>query len=248
MLSEERQLMILEIVESKGSVEGTELMEALDASESTIRRDLNAMDKAGLLIKVHGGAIAKKKQSYDTADRDLAHKRTDHAEEKKKIAAYAATLITDEDFVYIDAGTTTELMIDSIQCEHAIFVTNAINNARLLSNRGFKTILVGGEFKSITEALVGEEAIANIEKYNFTKGFFGTNGITKKNGFTTPEMREAMIKKSAMLSSKDVFVLADNSKFGKISPVSFGRIQSAKIITDECPKEFEDLENIMIAK
>ncbi len=248
MLSEERQALILEMLESKGSVEGTELMETLDASESTIRRDLTAMDKAGLLIKVHGGAIAKKSQSYVTTDGDLEHKRAHHADEKKKIAAYAASLITDEDFVYMDAGTTTELMIDFIQCQNAIFVTNSINNARRLSLRGFKTLLVGGEFKSITEAIVGEEAIANIEKYNFTKGFFGTNGITVKNGFTTPEMREAMIKKWAMLSSKDAYVLTDSSKFGKISPVSFGRVDSAKIITEDCPKEFEDLDNIIIAE
>ncbi len=248
MLSEERQAVILEMLESKGSVEGTELMEALDASESTIRRDLTAMDKAGLLIKVHGGAIAKKKQSYITTERDLDQKRTEHTEEKRKIASYAASLITDDDFVYMDAGTTTELMIDFIQCQQAIFVTNSINNARQLSQRGFKTLLVGGEFKSITEAIVGEEAIANIEKYNFTKGFFGSNGITKKNGFTTPEMREAMIKKRAMFSSKDVYVLADSSKFGKISPVSFGRVQSAHIITEACPKEFEDLDNIIIAE
>lgn len=248
MLSEERQAIILEMLESKGSVEGTELMEALDASESTIRRDLTAMDKAGLLIKVHGGAMAKKKQSYVTTEGDLEHKRAEHTDEKRKIAAYAADLITDDDFVYIDAGTTTELMIDFIQCQHAIFVTNSINNARQLSQRGFKTLLVGGEFKSITEAIVGEEAIANIEKYNFTKGFFGTNGLTRKNGFTTPEMREAMIKKRAMLSSKDVYVLADSSKFGKISPVSFGRVESANIITENCPKEFEDLNNIIIAE
>lgn len=248
MLSEERQAVILEMLESKGSVEGTELMEALDASESTIRRDLTAMDKAGLLIKVHGGAIAKKKQSYITTERNLELKRADHTEEKRKIASYAASLITDDDFVYMDAGTTTELMIDFIQCQQAIFVTNSINNARQLSQRGFKTLLVGGEFKSITEAIVGEEAIANIEKYNFTKGFFGSNGITRKNGFTTPEMREAMIKKRAMLSSKDVYVLADSSKFGRISPVSFGRIQSAYIITEACPKELEDLDNIIIAE
>jgi DeoR family transcriptional regulator, fructose operon transcriptional repressor len=248
MLSEERQKIILEMLESKGSVEGTELMAALDASESTIRRDLNAMDEAGLLTKVHGGAIAKTKQSYITLDRDLEQKRVLHTEEKKKIAAYAASLITDDDFVYMDAGTTTELMIDFIEAKNATFVTNAINNARLLSQRGCKTFLLGGEFKSVTEAIVGEEAIANIEKYNFTKGFFGVNGITKKNGYTTPEIKEAMIKKKAMLSSKDAYVLADSSKFGEISPVCFNAIQAAEIITEFCPKEFEDLQNVIVVK
>jgi DeoR family transcriptional regulator, fructose operon transcriptional repressor len=248
MLSEERQKIILEILEDKGSVQATELMALLDASESTIRRDLNAMDEAGLLTKVHGGAIAKESHDFVTVDPDLELRRASNPEAKKKIAAYAASLITDQDFVYIDAGSTTEMLIDFIECKDVTFVTNAINNARKLTAKGYKTYLLGGEFKSVTEAIVGEEGIANLEKYNFTKGFFGTNGATKKNGFTTPEIKEAMIKKKAMQSSKDVYMLMDSSKFGEISPISFNKIDAATIITESCPENFADLKNIVIAK
>jgi DeoR family fructose operon transcriptional repressor len=101
-----------------------------------------------------------------------------------------------------------------------------------LTRRGFKAYILGGEYKESTDAVVGEEAIASVLKYNFTKGFFGTNGITKKNGFTTPEMKEALMKKAAMNNSKKVFVVADANKFGLISAVRFADFDKAHIITN----------------
>ena len=73
------------------------------------------------------------------------------------------------DFVYLDAGTTTELLIEYITSHQAVFVTNAISHAKRLAERGFTVYLLGGEFKAVTEAIVGEEAVAALEKYNFTK-------------------------------------------------------------------------------
>jgi DeoR family fructose operon transcriptional repressor len=100
------------------------------------------------------------------------------------------------------------------------------------------------KFKHTTEAIVGEEAIVSLEKYNFTKGFFGANGITKKNGFTTPEVKEAMVKRKAMESCKSCYVLADESKFGEISAISFGALEDATIITNKIPKGFLQVKNI----
>lgn len=245
MLTEERQKKILELLETQGSVEATDLMAALEASESTIRRDLNAMDAAGLLTKVHGGAIAKGNDDYVTKDDDISLRKTRNISEKKAIAQFAASLIKDNDFVYMDAGSTTELMVDYITAKNVTFVTNAINHATRLSAKGYTTYLIGGQFKSVTEALVGEEAISAVEKYNFTKGFFGTNGLTVDQGFTTPELQEAMIKKKALESSREAYVLMDSSKFGEISPVTFSPISAATIITDKCPQDYAAIENII---
>ena len=77
--------------------------------------------------------------------------------------------------------------------------------------------LLGGEFKAVTEAIVGEEAVAALEKYNFTKGFWGANGVSLQKGFSTPELKEAMVKKKSMENCKECFVLADESKFNQIS-------------------------------
>ena len=78
-----------------------------------------------------------------------------------------------------------------------------------------KVLLVGGELKSSTEAIVGGQATEMIRRYHFTKGFFGTNGVTKKTGFTTPEASEAVVKEIAMAHCRDRYVLADHDKFGQ---------------------------------
>ena len=202
MLTEERFAKILSILEHMGSVTVQQLMTELDASESTVRRDLNTLDANGQLVKVHGGAILKN-TVYSTIDDEVVYRKEQNREAKDKIARYAAGLITAEDFVYIDAGTTTERMIDYIANRQAVFVTNAIGHAKKLAEHGCKVYILGGEFKAVTEAIVGEEAVFTLDKYNFTKGFWGANGVSLQRGFSTPELKEAMVKRKSMENCRD---------------------------------------------
>ena len=228
MLTEERFAKILSILESMGSVTVQQLMTELNASESTIRRDLNALDANGQLTKVHGGAILKT-MAYSTKDDNVVSRKEKNRDAKNKIAKYAAEQIAPGDFVYLDAGTTTELMIEYITSHQAVFVTNAISHAKRLAERGFTVYLLGGEFKAVTEAIVGEEAVAALEKYNFTKGFWGANGVSLQKGYSTPELKEAMVKKKSMENCKECFVLADESKFNQISSVTFAPFEGATV-------------------
>lgn len=230
MLTEERFARILTILDSMGSVTVQQLMTELDASESTIRRDLTALAANGQLIKVHGGAIANN-TVLSTMDDEVIHRKNQNREAKEKIASYAAGLIEPGDFVYLDAGTTTELMIDFITCRQAVFVTNAITHAKRLAAAGCTVYILGGEFKAITEAIVGEEAVTTLDKYNFTKGFWGANGVSIQRGFSTPELKEALVKKKSMERCIDCYVLADESKFNHISSVTFAPFDSATILT-----------------
>ena len=243
MLAEERFAKILSILEEEGSAEVSRLMEALGTSESTIRRDLNTLDARGMLVKVHGGAVLKD-SPYQTRDDEVDLRKNRNVPEKTQIAAYAAGLIGDDDVVYLDAGTTTELMIQSGINRKALYVTNAVGHAKKLSSLGCTVYLLGGEFKGTTDAIVGEEAVVSLEKYNFTKGFFGANGVTREQGFTTPELKEALIKQKAMEHAKEAYVLADHSKFGEISSVTFAQMDKARILTDKAPKAFADDNNI----
>ena len=212
MLTEKRQKEILKLLGEKGSVTVQELTEKLNASESTIRRD-----------KIREEKVALRKELKK--------------EEKIRIARYAASLVEPDDFVYLDAGTTTEYMIPFLTEKSAVFVTNAVSHALQLTENGFRVILIGGELKAATEAIVGNEAYVNLQKYNFTKGFFGTNGVNRTSGFTTPDINEAMIKGCAMKHAQKPYVLCDSSKFLVSSPVSFGEFGDAMIITDRCPDE-----------
>lgn len=242
MFAEERFFKIKEIVDKRGSVTLPELVELLGTSESTVRRDLAEMDKGGLLTRVHGGAVSTEKQaSIITLDQDLDSRRALNTEDKKKIGILAAQKIEPGDFVYIDAGSTTDFLADEIKETNATYVTNSYTVAKKLGKKNLKVIVLGGEFKSTTEAVVGVEAFSTLEKYNFTKGFFGTNGIDLKRGLTTPEEKEATIKSQAMSHTKEKFVLADGSKFGVISSIYFWGLEGTEIITSgTVPEEFEE--------
>ena len=231
MLSEERHKLILEKLERESVVYLNDLVKYLNTSESTIRRDLTALDKAGLLKKVHGGATSLKEISINTTDDIVENRQSLNIDEKLKIAEYAASLIEDNDLVYIDAGTTTELMINFISNTKAVFVTNGIVHARKLIKKNCTTYILGGELKLTTEAIVGAETVNSLRKYNFTKGFFGTNGVDIDRGFTTPDVKEAMVKEEALHRSRKRFVLCDQSKFDEISSITFADIKDAKIIT-----------------
>ena len=231
MLSEERHKLILEKLERESVVYLNDLVKYLNTSESTIRRDLTALDKAGLLKKVHGGATSLKEISINTTDDIVENRQSLNIDEKLKISEYAASLIEDNDLVYIDAGTTTELMINFISNTKAVFVTNGIVHARKLIKKNCTTYILGGELKLTTEAIVGAETVNSLRKYNFTKGFFGTNGVDIDRGFTTPDVKEAMVKEEALHRSRKRFVLCDQSKFDEISSITFADIKDAKIIT-----------------
>lgn len=248
MLTETRQEQILRLLREKGSVTVTELTEHFGASESTIRRDLNALHKKGALVKVFGGAV-QTGEKLSTKEEKVSLRAEQNREEKIRIARHAAALVRPEDFVYLDAGTTTGYMIPFLTEKSAVFVTNAVSHALKLSENGFRVILIGGELKAATEAIVGNEAYADLQKYNFTKGFFGTNGAGIAAGFTTPDINEAMIKQCAMRRSRERYVLCDSSKFALTSPVSFGEFSEAVIITDRLPGgEYDTCENIVVAE
>ncbi len=247
MLNSERHDLILKIVNEKGAVSVAELTEALGVSESTIRRDLLELSRSGSLKKVHGGATLTKKQFVSTED-TVSDKQDKNIEEKRLIAKYAAEQISDSDFVYLDAGTTTLCMIDYLPDNlKASFVTNGISHAKLLAKRNFRVVILGGQLKSTTEAVIGFVAANNLLSYNFTKAFLGTNGITETQGFSTPDSEEAFVKAAAIDRSFVSYVLADSSKFGKVSSVSFATVDRACIITDKKPDgNFEKLTVIKV--
>lgn len=128
-------------------------------------------------------------------------------------------------------------MIGFIKEKKATYVTNAVSHAKDLVRKGFKVLLIGGELKENTEAVVGSDAILHIQKYHFTKGFFGTNGINLKLGFTTPDVREALVKRIAIENTQagQKYILADHDKFGKSSVVTFSDFVGTVVITDKRP-------------
>lgn len=114
-------------------------------------------------------------------------------------------LVTNDDFVFIDAGTTTAAMIDFIYDNvRATFVTNGIVHAKKLIQKGLKAYIIGGQIKLTTEAVVGTEAINNLRKYNFTKTFIGTNGVSVSPTRQTQQPITPPIKRTTFLTPETV--------------------------------------------
>ena len=232
MIAEERWSTIVSLVEGKGVMTVAQLMEALDASESTVRRDLVHLNKTGRIRKVHGGATRVSTSEYVTTDQSMSGRKTMHAAEKRAIGAYAATLIQPGDFVFIDGGTTTECLVDAITEVNATYLTNSLPHAQKLLAKGCRTLLPGGEVKPLTEVLVGTETADSIRHYHFTIGFWGTNGVGTDSGYTTPEINEAAVKRIGIENTKHPYVLCDSSKFSTIALVTFAEFNDAIVVTD----------------
>ena len=247
MLTEKRHEIILQMLKEKNSISVSEIKEMTGGSDSTVRRDLATLDKAGKLSKVFGGAVAIE-NPYTITELSVAQKQEVKPAEKRQIARYAAGLIQENDFVYLDAGTTTGYMIEYLSEKNVTFVTNAVDHARRLAIEGFKVLLTGGELKGTTEAVIGSQAVLSLQKYHFTKGFFGTNGISRRFGYTTPDSSESIVKQIAMEHCHQKYILADSSKFGKITAISFAKLEDAQIITERKPsKDYNGCYNIIVA-
>ena len=234
MLTEERHSMIIKAVNERSSVTIAELAEMLDVSASTVKRDLIILANEGKIIKVRGGAMSRN-ESFTSVEKNVEEKASICTEEKMTIAKYAAELIENGDFVFLDAGTTTEKMIDYLNVKDVTFVTNGFIHAKKLARKGYKVFITGGGIKASTEAIVGAECVLTLKNYNFTKCFMGTNGISLTAGFTTPDVNEARVKSAAIESSREVYVLADHSKFDEVSSATFAGLGKAVIITARIP-------------
>lgn len=239
MLTQERFSIILDLLHKEKSVSAAQLIEATNSSPSTIRRDLSELEKLGRLRRVHGGAILKDSEFSNLEDK-VENRREHNAPQKQSIGKKAAALIAPGDFVYVDAGTTTEYLIDAVECPDVHFVTNAISHAKKLSERGYPVSLVAGDFKNVTEAIVGEAAVESVGRYNFTKGFFGTNGISEKGILNTPDSKEAAIKRAAMNQCEACYILADPSKFTIQTSVNFASLKGNTLITCQ-PAEMDSI-------
>ena len=236
MLAEERFALILDLLAHQRTATVQELCEALSASESTIRRDLNELDKMGRLNKVHGGATLPD-SPFRTDEPTMAAKEELAVDQKHSIARAAAALIEPEDFIFLDAGSTTLAVARALTgpALQACYVTNGVAHARLLAQKGCKVFLVGGLLRPETEAIIGAAALHSLQQYNFTKAFLGANGVALDAGFTTPDPEEAAVKATVVRRAREAWFLVDDSKFARIYPAVIAELSGGAILTNHCP-------------
>lgn len=231
VLTSERYEYILDKLNRENTVKIKDLEKEMNCSLSTVRRDLSELEDQNLLVRVHGGA----KRVYTLAsEMEVTEKSTKNIQEKKDIAKLAASFIQDEDIIYLDAGTTTYEMIPFLkEIKKLQVVTNGIKNADLLTDYGIATILIGGQIKATTKAIVGAVSLEQLSNYRFSKTFLGINGVDIEFGYTTPDPEEAALKSLAISLSNKTFVLADHTKFDKVNFVKVSALEDCVMITDK---------------
>ena len=206
-----------------------DLVSLLDTSESTVRRDLDELESERKLHRVHGGAELPHSLQEEFTNQQKSIK---NIQEKMLVAKKAASLISNDDVVFVDAGTTNELLLGYLSQDNLTVVTNSIHHAAKLVDKNIQTIIIGGHVKKSTDASIGAVAYEHIKQLNFDKAFLGINGIDEEF-LTTPDMEEAVIKKTVIENARKLYVVTDSSKIGRVSFAKVDKIENATIITNQ---------------
>ena len=210
-----------------------DLMNLLETSEATVRRDLEWLEAEGLLERTHGGAIINQRL---TSEPEYLQRAQTNPEEKRQIGALAASLIEDGDIVFINSGTTTTQVIHSIRGEAGISVfTNNLDAALDMGEVGFQHHLLGGEYQPRSKSVAGRFAIENLRQVYADMVIIGVDGISLKHGCTVPTNAEAEVVRAMIERTKgQVVIVADHSKWGVVSNFQVASIDEIdKLVTDE---------------
>jgi DeoR family fructose operon transcriptional repressor len=211
----ERHQQILERARSAGRVDVATLATELDVTPETIRRDLTALERHGLVRRVHGGAIPVERLGFEPG---LAAREGVLAGEKERIAKAALDELPDAGAVILDAGTTTVRLAELLPNDRELtVVTHALPVATVLAPRANVTLhLVGGTVRGRTLAAVGSWALAALADIHADVAFLGTNGLSAEHGLTTPDLAEAAVKRALVAGARRTVVLADHTKLGRV--------------------------------
>jgi len=235
MYAEERQQAIVETVLNADRVAVSELADRFDVTTETIRRDLEVLDRRGILRRVHGGAVAAERLSLVEAT--LADREPTHAAQKGRIAQAALAHLPGgpDGSIILDGGSTVARLAALLQPDSVgTVVTNALPAASQLAGVGQISVhLLGGRVRGITQACVGPEPVARLAGLRCDVAFLGTNGLSLRHGLSTPDHEEAAVKRAMVNSARKVVVLADSSKIGTELLVSFAPAAAIDVlITD----------------
>lgn len=233
MYAEERQRQIVDLARTVGRVDVAGLATDLDVTAETVRRDLTALERQGVLRRVHGGAIPVERLSFEPG---LAARDAVPTAEKERIAKAALAEVPAEGALLLDAGTTTARLAEVLPTDRELtVVTNALPIAMALSGRPNITLLtIGGRIRGRTLATVDAWALRSLADTYVDVAFVGANGISVERGLTTPDQAEAAVKAAMIAAARRTVVLADHTKVGNDCFARFGTLADVDtFVTDD---------------
>lgn len=247
MFAEERQLLIAALVTDRGRVTVADLAARFNITPETVRRDLDTLETARQLRRVHGGAVALDRLSM--SEPSLEERQTQHFDEKSRIAAAALAMIpaSPTGSVFLDAGTTTERLADGLAAwtpqapgDQLLVITNAVPIAfKLSANDEIQLHILGGRVRGLTRAVVGADTTEQLDALRPDIAFVGTNGVDADFGLSTPDTAEAAVKKAIVRSARRIVALADSSKLGEKTLVRFAALGDIDTLITDAPPSAE---------
>jgi len=228
----ERRQNILTAIEAVGQLSVIELSEQFDVSEVTIRQDLQALSKQGLLLRTRGGALSTNtlpELSFDV-------RQQQKSAQKVRIGQAAANLVASGDTIILDASTTAQAMIPFIKERSELtIITNSLKAAlSLLDAPQIQVILPGGNLRRESISLVGHQQGDVAQSLNVGWGFFGVRGVTVAEGLTDVNPAEVAMKRAMVERCRKVVGMADARKWGNVAAATFATLDQVQtLITDE---------------
>jgi len=234
----ERHREIVACLDGRGSASVAELAQRFGVSEVTIRKDLAELEREGLLQRTYGGAVLRRPKRYNPGFREkLALRPT----AKANIAKAALAHIREGDTIILDAGTTTLALAKEIRqrFDSLVILTNSIAIALEVVETSNRLILIGGEVRSHSLAVIGPDSVSALGRYHVEKAFLGATGFSLRRGYTTPNPVEAETKRAMIEAAEKVYVLTDASKMENIGLSVFARPDEVDVLitTADAPAE-----------
>lgn len=232
MYAEERQQAILAKARADGRVDVVTLAELLEVTTETIRRDLTALERAGVVRRVHGGAIPVERLGFEPG---LAARNTLMIGEKERIAKAALAELPEAGSVIIDAGTTTGRLVEILPADRelTVVVNSPALAAQAATRANLTVLMIGGRIRGRTGAAVDDWALAPLAQIYADVAFVATNGVSVARGLTTPDIAEAAVKRAMVAAARRTVVLADHTKVGNDCMARFATLADVDVfITD----------------
>ena len=220
MFAQERHNSIRKVVRERQRLSFAELQQLFQVSPATLRRDLSELERAGDLIRVHGGVLDP---LYARTEISFDERQQRHNTEKKSIATKANELIPAGSSVFVDAGSTC-LEAGKLLMRRADIrlITHSVALVAACSHAEANIICIGGELRKVSGALVGGTAINAFANLQFDFALIGATGLNSEGCWTT-EFTESEIKKNIIARAKRRIILADQSKWHAPGTVLFSR-------------------------
>lgn len=236
MNSQERKSKIVELIHEAGRVNISDICSMFDVSEMTVRRDLNELDRQGLVRRVYGGAIASLGRSYEPSFQTRTVK---NQTAKEAIGRKAAELIFDGDSIALDVGTTTlEIVPGLVGKRNLTVVTSCLQIASNIVDQlsleiDARLIITGGIVRPRELSMIGHIPERVYQDLHVDKAFIGIGGVSLMDGFTEYNIEDTQIKKMLINSAREKIVVADGAKFGVTTFASVAQLTEIDtIVTD----------------